>query len=871
MKFFRQFLRFVPALIIAAALPLAAREVSITVIDADLELPLEGARIRVVGGAQGQEAEQGEYECDENGTAVVRLPDDRQAVVQAAYPGYESARLVIPQTGDSFTLAMRLGGVLEGKELVIEARKPAESESRVGRSVTISGAEITQSAQMGIVEDVMNAIKLLPGVGFTGMFNAQPSIRGGDPGDLTAALDGYYVAEPYHWGGGFSIFDPAMTASARLSHGVFSARYGHTISGLLEITSKKASPQEVIFDLGLSSSAVNVNLSYPLNGKGGVMLMGKITYWDPYVLLLKQFVDVVNYVRVAPYIRDFALNANYRFTDNLELRGSLFIGSDGVSGYWDNPSEVDYAEKIENDMSGEWENLLGYALVGLAWNPTNAMLLKSTAGGGFYRRALDAYMTNNIVGVHYSPVFIAQYGGLFGITAGSKYSLKNDIRENYTETNADVQWRADYDWNFAEGFMFAAGAEERYLWNIVDDDASVWNEEFVPDLSTVPGLSLPAVPGFLHYPVSYTNHTQSGALDSSLYALLEYQSPKRVFSAELGLRLDHLLYIGTDQTIQTLPAVNPRLNIDIVALKDKGVISALTFTAGTGLFSSMTDSLFTIRRDNNIADFELKQNRASTSVAGAKIDFLGGVSLTIEGYYKYVFDRAYRWVTVESSGAFAADARSTFKFDGVGHIWGIDVMLQRRESRWVDGWLAYSFNWARYKNPGDRALGANESAAFLGSVNAGEWFWPSFHRFHTLNLVLNIKPSQTFTIYTRLGFASGTPENEMGSITSYPVVLPDGTVIEKWKRESKSTATRMDAKRTPFALPMDIKFSWHLTGAAKTKTEIYLAAENVLWFVNTGERNKSFNTYTGEEEEGSMNANYGLPVPMVSLGLKWSY
>ena len=689
-------MRFVPVLVFAAVLPLAAREVSVTVIDADLALPLEGARIRVVGGAQGTEAEQAEYECDENGVAVVQVADGRQAIIQAAYPGYENARLVIPPAGGAFTLAMRLGGVLEGKELVIEARKPAESESRVGRSVSISGSEITQSAQLGIVEDVMNAVKLLPGVGFTGMFNALPSIRGGDPGDLMAAFDGYYVFMPYHWGGGFSIFDPTMTSSARLSHGVFSARYGHTISGLLEITSKKPSPQDVIFDVGLSSSAVNINLSYPLNGKGGVLFMGKITYWDPYVLLLKQFIDLVNYVRVAPYIRDFALNANYRFADDLELHGSLFIGSDGVSGYWDNSTEVAYAEKIENDMAGAWENFLGYAIAGLSWNPTNAMLLKTTIGAGFFRRALDAHMKNTLVGVPYSIEFLAKYGTQLGIgipsagTVWPKYSLKTEIRENYVETNADVQWRADFDWNFADALMFSAGAEERYLWNIIDDDAGVWAEEYVRDIRPFLTTPLPnAIPGFLHYPVSYTNHTQSGALNSSLYALLEYQSPKRVIEAELGLRLDHLLYMGSDQTIQTAPAINPRLNVDFTALKDKGIISALTLTAGTGLFSSMPDSLFSIKRDNKIADFELKQNRSVTSVAGAKIDFLGGVSLTLEGYYKYVFDRAYQWMDVERSGSAGGEARSTFKFDGVGHVWGIDVMLQRRESRWIDGWIAY--------------------------------------------------------------------------------------------------------------------------------------------------------------------------------------
>ncbi|GMO45717.1 MAG: hypothetical protein Pg6C_07700 [Treponemataceae bacterium] len=589
-----------------------ARDVTVTVVDADLGIPLEGAKIRLsTGGA--------EYECDGNGKAVITAPDGTSAIIQAAYPGYENARMVIPPRGDSFTLAMRLGSVLDGKELVIEARKPAESESRVGRSVTISGSEITQSAQIGIVEDVMNAVKLLPGVGFTGMFSALPSVRGGDPGDLTAALDGFYISSPYHWGGMFSIFDPAMTASARLSHGVFSARYGHTISGLLEVTGKKPSPTEVMFDLGLSSSAANFNISYPFAGKGGMLLMGKITYWDPFVWVMKQFIDIVNYVTVAPYIRDLALNANYRFTDSLELWGSAFFGSDGAAAYWDNAGAVDYADKIDNDMRGAWLNLTGYALAGITWNPSNSMLVKTSAGAGFLRQEMDVYIKNDIRGIRYSQDFINQYGTGANplitpdMNGEYTYSIQNKTSSLFVNTDADVQWRGDFDWDLGAGFVFAAGAEERYLWQIVGEDNEIWTEQRTPLASSIPG--------FAHYAVAYKNHTKNGALTSSAYSLVEYTSPQKIIDAELGLRFDHLWYLGEDQNIQTLPVVNPRLNVDWTALKNSGIIGALTFTAGTGLFSSVTDSLFSIRRDNKVDDFELKQNRAWTSILGTKIDF----------------------------------------------------------------------------------------------------------------------------------------------------------------------------------------------------------------------------------------------------------
>ncbi|MDR3285040.1 MAG: TonB-dependent receptor plug domain-containing protein [Treponema sp.] len=840
--------RFLLSVIFLFAAFLSARDIIVTVEDADLGIPLEGAVIRSWDGA--------EYVCDEEGRAAVIVPEGRQVVIQAAYPGYENSRLVIPGTGSVFSLRLRLGGVLENRELVVEARKPETRESKPGRSVTISEKEITQSAEIGVVEDVMSAVKLLPGVSFTGMFSALPSIRGGDPGDLTAVMDGFYVDSPYHWGGAYSVFDPKMVRSARLSHGVFSSRYGRTISGLLEIASRKPYPTEMEADLGVSSSAASVNLSVPLAGKGGVMVMGKITYWDPFVWVMKQFVDMVNYVQVAPYIRDGAFSANYRFTPDLEVTASGFIGADGAAAYYQNEGAADYAKSVNNDMRGDWQNRLGFLIAGLTWNPRQDMVLKTTVGAGFLTSFLDAFMTNSIYGVRYSDGFIEKYGASLGLTGASSYDLTNTIYEDYMDTTANFQWRGDFDWDLGKGFLFAAGAEEVYTRNTMKLDGLLWVEQPV---SAIPGLFLPG--GYLHFPVTYVRDVSSGAFQTSGYTLLEYAAPDQFFGAELGLRLDHLYYAGEDVAIQTVPALSPRLNLDFLAVKNRGILDSLTLTAGTGLFSSMTDSLFNIRKEDGVGDTDLRQNRSWTSIAGAKFEFAGLFGVTLEGYYKSVFDRAYRYnLTNPDDGMLTTH----YNFDGEGRIWGIDLMAQKYESRYWDGWLAYSFNYARYRDP---AAADTEQTGYRR-----DWYYPSFHRFHNINLVLNIRPVPRFNIYTRFGFAGGTPYQVVGKPESYPVAVKnaDGSynIIEKWKRSSVYSDTR----RTPFSLPLDVKFSWYrFNPKGKVQSEIYLAVENVLWFVDTGERNTTFNTYTGKEEEGSMNANYGLPIPMISFGFKWSY
>ncbi|MDR0455663.1 MAG: hypothetical protein LBH20_03140, partial [Treponema sp.] len=143
------------ALFFISIFPLFARDIIILVEDEDLMLPLEGAVVSLRGGAH--------FVCGDDGKAQVTLPDDRQTVVSITYPGYETLRLTIPAesgtTPKQFTASLRLGGIMQSKELVIEAARPETSETKTGRSVAISERELARTAEIGIVEDVISSIK----------------------------------------------------------------------------------------------------------------------------------------------------------------------------------------------------------------------------------------------------------------------------------------------------------------------------------------------------------------------------------------------------------------------------------------------------------------------------------------------------------------------------------------------------------------------------------------------------------------------------------------------------------------------------------------------------------------------------------------
>ncbi|GHU99511.1 hypothetical protein FACS189483_08850 [Spirochaetia bacterium] len=890
------------------------RDVVVTVEDADIGIPLEGATIRSWDGT--------EYTCDEQGRARVTIPDNRQVVIQAAYPGYENRRLTVSVNTDALTVGLRLGGIMENRELVVEAQRPGTSETQSGRSVTISGPELARTAEIGIIEDVMTSIKLLPGVGYSGMFNAMPSIRGGDPGDLEAALDGFYLARPYYWGGGISIFDPKMVESAKLSHGVFSTRYGHTISGLLEVTSKKADPTETELDLGLATSAASLNLSFPLGGRGGILIMGKVTYWDTLVWAAKQLsaaipdyepMALINAVSTAPFIRSAALAGNYRFTTDLELTLNGFFGSDGVGAeyitdYDDDSLLGDDGISGSMNMNFDYHNYQGFGIAGLTYNPFPAMVLRATTGVG-YTELIAEGVVDNDVEVHYNQKFLDAYPTLassLGLTPAKSYHAPNlNVGINSDNLVFNAQARFDMDWDLGKvlpGLLLAAGVQELYTNWRQYEDVGLFIEE--PTYLTIPMggsliyVNLPQYSNLDVYDILDANGIPRGAvirdftkivdvnnhgLFSSAYTLVEYTTPNQFFGAELGIRMDHLYFAGNGFDVVTIPIWSPRLNLDFNILKNKDLFGVSNFlesfsaTIGTGLFASMNENISFIEEGNEGLD-DLKLNRSWTTVAGIKLDFAGGYSFNIEGYYKQVFNRAHIMADLNNNSV-----NVKWGFDGEGRIWGFDLQLQKMSSRYIDGWISYTYTDAQYREPS-----AGDFSDSGSDEKMGEWYYPSFHRFHNFNLVLNIKPTRNFSIAARFGFASGQPSTKTtyGEVVPYPVqqatwdeatgtYIPvpdengDPVIIQKFGRD----VIRREEIRGPWSTPLDIKFSFFVFDrTGKVQTEIYFAVENLLSLLpDAGETRTTYNEYTGKEDVGTNSASYDLPIPMISFGFKWSF
>jgi hypothetical protein len=258
---------------------------------------------------------------------------------------------------------------------------------------------------------------------------------------------------------------------------------------------------------------------------------------------------------------------------------------------------------------------------------------------------------------------------------------------------------------------------------------------------------------------------------------------------EAGIRGDHFLLTGEGYTLPGIPTLNPRVNFDFLLLEERGPFDSITTTIGTGLFSSVNSSLQNVGATDDVKTNAQTQNRSWTTVAGTKIDFMSGFTFTFESYFKYVFNRAYTIRDRDDTGSISVYSMDYY-FDGEALIWGFDTMLQKFDSRYWNDWVSYSYINARYRDPKSTAL----------SRNKGGWYYPNFHRFHTLNLIVNYKPVKTVNLMTRFSLASGIP------LLKTAAIVPDPD-----DPDSSPPYTRIqvydDYSRAGLVIPLDINLS----------------------------------------------------------------
>ena len=370
---------------------------------------------------------------DKNGTAVLALPDAvSSGAVEAFLPGYQTASVSFSVSDRAVQISLAIVDVIEGQTLVVNRASPEETEEKIGVASVMTKEEMHSTANIGIMEDCMSAVRTLLGVSYSGAWGTEPSIRGAEPREFSCLFDGMYTLFPWHWGGGISIFNPTMVKSVKLSNGIFSAKYGRASSGLLEATSIKPDCENFHLNLGIATTSADAFAQIPFGKKvGGMVLGAHLTYLEPvFALYNATGSDALDMIKRPPYVRDFFLKTH--FTPKPELAVSVigFFGSDGMT-----IDQTETKDLLNTNTKMDYDFYQALAGVNLKYLPSDTVLFRgSLSYNGMFEDLTQKKTENGTVA--YNDDFVDKYGATFpSVTQGGSYTLPNLENETQEKIN----------------------------------------------------------------------------------------------------------------------------------------------------------------------------------------------------------------------------------------------------------------------------------------------------------------------------------------------------------------------------------------------------------------------------------------------------
>ena len=131
------------------------------------------------------------------------------------------------------------------------------SRYRVDPAQGLALVDLTRTeieALPGLDEDVLRVMRYLPGTATNGV-SARANVRGGRDNELAVYFDGVPLFEPFHfkdYQGLLGVLDPGAISRLDFFSGVFPARYGDRLSGVLDLAPRRPEAGADHHELGLS-------------------------------------------------------------------------------------------------------------------------------------------------------------------------------------------------------------------------------------------------------------------------------------------------------------------------------------------------------------------------------------------------------------------------------------------------------------------------------------------------------------------------------------------------------------------------------------------------------------------------------------------
>jgi len=195
-----------------------------------------------------------------------------------SYIGYETHKQVVTRLkNENIFLNIFLNQkVLKSKNIFIRgvAREFLSIAKDPGK-ISFSPRHVSTLPTIGEI-DIFRSLQLLPGINAGLGGNAELYIRGGRPEQNLILIDGMSLYQDTHMFGFLSSAQAASIKDVQVYKGVYPARYGGKISGLLEITNKTGSNYGTKAKVFTNFTTNSAQLEMPISSNGSFILTGRI-------------------------------------------------------------------------------------------------------------------------------------------------------------------------------------------------------------------------------------------------------------------------------------------------------------------------------------------------------------------------------------------------------------------------------------------------------------------------------------------------------------------------------------------------------------------------------------------------------------------
>ncbi len=201
-----------------------------------------------------------------------------RVILQASFVGFATYRDTLRvEPGEVRTLnivlvptARQLG------ELTVEAGRDSRATDLVAGLETVRPQQIERVPGPDVTGDLAAYLTMLPGVVLVGDQGGQFYVRGGEPTQNLALLDGMLIYQPFHILSYYSAFPSGILRSADLYAGGFGARFGGRISSVIDAWSRNGNNRRYGSSVSASAFVIGAEVEGPVGRPGGYSMLASV-------------------------------------------------------------------------------------------------------------------------------------------------------------------------------------------------------------------------------------------------------------------------------------------------------------------------------------------------------------------------------------------------------------------------------------------------------------------------------------------------------------------------------------------------------------------------------------------------------------------